>query len=1020
MIDRRLFLAGLGTVSLSVPAWGARPGDLLLRDIGDLARSFRSPPDSARPWVIWFWINGNVTRDGITADLEAMKRVGIGGVQIMDVDPDVPAGPVQFGTGVWNAMLDFALAEAERLGLVVELNDDDGWTGSAGPWITPELSMQKVVWSESKITGGQQVTLPLPQPESKLDWYRDITVLAFPTPADDTLRTPHIAFKAGYETNVLDHMPERGMPPLPTVPDPVPADGVIEAARIVDLSHAFADGRLTWQAPPGNWTVMRIGHTTTGADNHPVSKGGQGLECDKLSKRAIRVHMEAFVGQVVRRHGAKAGATLLSTHIDSWEVGAQNWTADFAAEFHKRRGYDPLPWLPALSGRTIGDAAMTERFLWDMRKTISDLLVENYAAEARRIANAYGLRLSIEGYDADPTEQILYGAQADVPQTEFWYSRDFFPGIYRSWDWTAAMTSAAHVYGKRIVAAEAFTGMPDERWQGHPATMKALGDWAFTAGVNQFVIHRYAMQPWSDRKPGLTMGAWGMHYERSQTWWELSGPWHQYLTRAQHMLRQGQPVADLLYLVPEGAPGRFVAPHIDIKDPTPPDTPGYNNDGCTADALFTRVSIVDGLIALPDGKRYRALVLPTPGGPMEGAGAMTPGTLTRLAELVEQGMTMVGPPPHVSPSLSQYPQCDADVRALADRLWGSSDAQAAVDRRVGKGRVVNGPSAQEVLAASGLPLDFSSGAARPFRYVHRRLDDGSDLYFVANKHDRAVSAPCTFRAKGAAVELWHPETGRISAVTPDAGRGDVTAVTLRLEAHEAVFVIISNRQTVPVAVPVPRPASIPAPVGARGPWTVHFTPGWGAPEQVVLPNLVSWPDHGDKGVKYFSGTATYIGDIEVPASFLAAGLSPVLDLGDVGVIARVRLNGKDLGILWKAPFFVATGSALRAGRNRLEIDVTNLWPNRMIGDEQLPPDAQWAPADFGGISGFGDKLVAWPEWLLAGQKSPQGRFTFASWKLWGAKDRLLPSGLLGPVALRAFPPTADGAAGTEHGAYHPF
>jgi hypothetical protein len=1040
MIDRRLFLAGLGAIAVGVQSFRAYAKDLPAANAATLARSFSSPPSGARPWVYWFWINGNVTREAITADLEAMHRVGIGGVQIMDVDPGVPAGPAQFGSDAWHDMFDFALLEARRLGLVVEMSDDDGWTGSAGPWITPELSMQKVVWTETQVDGGPS-DITLATPEIKRDFYRDIVVLAFPTPADDGYRVPDIGYKAGYKT--IDHtrLAERGIPPLPMDPEPLGAARAIDPAAIVDISAHVIEGRLRWQAPSGRWTVMRIGHTSTGVDNHPASAGGQGLECDKLSKQAIKVHMDAFIGKLAGRAGKLVGTTFLSTHIDSWEVGDQNWTALFRDEFKSRRGYDLLRWMPALSGRVIGDAASTERFLWDMRQTISDLMVDNYAAEACRLCHEMGINLSIEGYDADPTEQIRYGAQADVPQTEFWYGDDFFSGVYRSWDWTAAMTSAAHVYGKRVIAAEAFTAMPKEKWQAHPAAMKSLGDWAFTAGVNHFIFHRYALQPWPDRRPGMTMGAWGTHYERTQTWWELSGPWHLYLTRCQHMLRQGLPVADLLYLTPEGAPMRFVAPEVNIRDAVPPDTPGYNVDGCPPDALFTRVSILDGEIALPDGKRYRALVLPDPAGDMPGAGAMTPRLLARIAALVDQGMLVIGRPPIRSPSLENYPACDAEVRALSLRLWGTLAPTAPIGRRIGQGRVVWGVDPKDVLAKTGFAPDFACGEASPFRYVHRRLDDGSDMYFVANKQYHALAAPCTFRVSGRRPEIWHPETGAITFPAQYDGADSVTRLPLRLEAHEAVFVVFRNQASPNRVVAIDAEANppsdlslwemngrvqarsmspgrfalhlangatlplvvsdLPPPIAASGPWDVHFASGWGASDRAAFPRLTSWSEHDNPDIRYFSGTAVYRGELVVPPAMLDSGITPILDLGQVEVIARVRINGRDLGILWKAPFLADATGVLKSGRNLLEIEVTNLWPNRLIGDEQLPADAEWVSADFNGITGFGEKLLHWPDWLLKGQKSPAGRHTFATWKLWTAKDKLLPSGLLGPVTLRA-------------------
>lgn len=1049
-MDRRFFLAGMSAIG-AAPPFRLNARDALVNDVDALARSFSRPPDSARPWVIWFWINGNVTREGITADLEAMQRVGLGGVQMMDVDPGVPPGPAHFGSQAWLDLFDFALEEAARLGLALEMNDDDGWTGSAGPWIRPDLSMQKVVWSETSVQGGALLDLPLAQPETLLGWYRDIVVLAFPTPGNNDVRLADIAFKAGYKAEDRTHFIDAGMPPLPSDPSPVPVDACIASSAIIDISAHVDAGHLQWQAPPGQWTIMRFGHTTTARDNHPVSPGGQGLECDKLSKTAIKAHMDGFINKLAKRHSRFIGKTFLSTHIDSWEIGDQNWTALFPAEFQARRGYSVLPWLPALSGRIIGDAVQTERFLWDVRQTIGDLVVENYAAEARRLAHEVGLKLSIEGYDSDPTNQILYGAQADIPQAEFWYGPEFFPETHRSYNWTTAMASAAHVYGRQVVTAEAFTAMPDERWLAHPATMKPLGDWALCAGVNHFIFHRFAMQPWLDRAPGMTMGAWGTHYERTQTWWELTGPWHAYLTRCQHLLRQGTAVADLLCLTPEGAPVRFLPEGVDVRSLEPPLAPDYAFDGCPPDALFTRVTIVDNQIVLPDGKRYHALVLPDASGGMQGSDMMTPRLLARIAALVQAGMTIIGHPPRHSPSLEQYPACDAQVSRLVVSLWGTTNPLGPIDRSVGHGRVMCGISASDALARLGIGRDFDSGPARPFRFAHRRLTDGSDLYFIANGLDRTVSATCTLRATGRP-ERWHPETGEMTYPALYTTAGGQTHLPVTLNAHEAIFIVFPAQRRGPpsqivnlvsddsmtspgafqsiasgTAMMIERGGNVqwadqhgrsyvtaltapPASIAPNGRWTMTVgkgtvgtgTVGTGgahahAPE--LLTQLMSWTEHPDPSIKYFSGTATYRNELIVPKDCLADDLLPILDLGRVEHLARVWINGHDAGIAWKPPFVVPIAGLLRAGTNSLLVEVTNLWPNRLIGDEHCPDDAEWETADFGGFPGFGEKLKRWPEWLKEGKKSPTGRTAFATWKLWFAKDRLLPSGLLGPVSV---------------------
>ena len=1038
-INRRAFLTGASGVPMAyVMADKTRAaGRIRGQDFGPAA--FANPGAEFRPWVYWFWINGNVTRTGITADLEAMARVGIGGVLLMDVDPGTPPGDALFGSPAWRSMLAFAFDEAQRLGLEINLNNAAGWAGSAGPWITPDLSMQKLVFTERTLTGGAAFDGVLKTPETIAGYYRDVAVIAFPTPPASPLIS-NLPFKAGYITNVGEDRARQGVPPMPIDLHALPSDAVVPVDAIVDLTSRFRNGQLDWTPPAGNWTILRFGHTSTGTDNHPVADAGRGLECDKMSKAAVGVHFANFLGKITAIEQATLGKALVSVHIDSWEAGAQNWTASFPAEFATRRGYAIAPWLPVMAGHVVGDAERADRFLWDLRQTISELIVENYAGEMHRLARKAGVRLSIEAYDGDQTAQMAYGGVADEPQAEFWLNRDFFPDVHRSPGWVANMTSAAHTNGRRVIAAEAFTAMPDEKWQAHPATMKPMGDWAFSRGINRLIIHRYAMQPWTNRAPGMTMGAWGVHYERTQTWWELSGPYHAYLTRCHYMLRQGLPVADILYLTPEGAPMRFAPPDLDLTDTTPPDTPGYDYDGCTP-ATLDRVSVRDGAIVLPDGIRYRMLVLPPVDGPMPGGGTMTLPLLRRIVALVEQGMTLIGDPPRRSAGLSGYPGCDEEVTMLAARLWGAGGGLAPMDRRVGLGRVISGRTPQQVLAQDGIAPDFATDEeVSPVRYVHRRLDDGGDVYFVANKRAEAITTTGIFRVSGRAPEIWHPESGRV--VHPAVYDTDAasTRLPLTLDPHEAVFVVFpaasatdTNRITRVEGRPLrivraagaegrlrieadragPRVlvgangvrrsvdiVPMPAPIAIGGPWTVRFPPALGAPPSIILDRLTSWSEHADEGVRHFSGTATYVGALDMPAAMVEQGLAVQLDLGDVAEIARVRINGRDRGILWKPPFTLDVTTALKPGRNAIEIAVTNLWPNRIIGDAALPDDVTWKPNAYAAVlPGFGDTLAEWPAWLKEGKPSPTGRISFATWRLWDKGAPLLRSGLLGPVTL---------------------
>jgi alpha-L-rhamnosidase len=907
---------------------------------GSLPQSFQKPPPSARPWVYWFWNNGNVTSNGITADLEAMQRVGIGGVLIMDVLERFapPRGTAEFMNPEWQNLFQFSVQEAARLGLEINMANGPGWCGSSGPWITPELSMQKIVSTSTVISGPTNFSAALPQPNTDAvkkgtdmldssvkykNCYADIAVLAFPQTAD----------------------------------------GMVPRSAVVDLTAKLgADGKLNWAVPAGDWIIQRIGHTTTGSSTRPPVAGGNGLECDKLSAAAMDAHFAGMMAKLIKTAGPLAGKSLVTTHIDSWEVGSQNWTPRMRAEFQKRRGYDLLPWLPCVTEavrekingqtstrylRTIGNAAQAARFRWDFAQTIAELLAENYSGRLAELAHQHGLRYSLEGYELPFGDQFAYTARADEPMTEFWTGYKFNAG-YR--DTRAGQASSvAHVYGRAIVGAEAFTSGDKEMWKATPADIKALGDFEFCSGVNRFVVHRYAHQPYLDRFPGATMGPWGLHYERTQTWWEMSGAWHEYLARCQFLLRQGKFVADLLYLRPE-------MPNQTYFTPNPPPPADYRYDEISAEALMQRVLVKNGKLVLPDGMNYRVLVLP----PVK---TMTPGLLEKIRQLAKAGATIVatGPRPQSSPSLQDFPRCDVRVAKLGREIWG--DEKNTGTHALGKGQVFAGAAIETVLAGLSAPADFA--ASTNLNWIHRRAD-GAEIYFVANPSKTMVETCCTFRVNGLQPELWDPETGTCRDLPEFSGApNECTTVPLRFEPVQSFFIVFRKPAgTVSGANNFSDPQTVSE---IAGPWNLQFPPKWGAPESVTLTNLISWSDSADDGIKYFSGTATYRAEFGFPAAKLQNKNSKLfLNLGDVQVMARVKVNGRDCGIAWKAPFRIEITDALRPGANTLEIQVANLWPNCLIGDAALPE---------------------------------KERFTWSSWEPFKKDTPLLKSGLLGPVRI---------------------
>lgn len=1086
------FTSRSGAVSVSAP-------------MASLREEFATPPDSARPWVYWTWLNSNVTREGITADLEAMKRVGLGGALILDVDQGTPPGPDKFFDPGWRDLFNHTIAEAKRLGLEINLNNGVGYFGSGGPWVKPEQGMQWVFASETRVTGGTHWTGPLPRPARTGPDYRDLAVYAVaesPAASDPKTRYKIADFemKALYWKTWVAYRGTRSAPLEATAP----AAAVIPLDHVIDLTPRMApDGTLDWEPPPGDWTILRLGHASNGSEVGPALRDQRGLETDKLSRPATLLHFETFVKTLRDTIPLELRSALVGTHIDSWEGGGQNWTSDMRKEFKKRRGYDPLPYLPILTNRVLGDLQTTERFLWDLRQTVSELMVENYVSEFHRLARREGLRFTFESYTTSGND-LDAANHADEPIAEFWtptgQGADFYPTA-------KSMSSAAHLNGRAIVGAEAFTSAAKEKWLWHPAMLKTIGDDAFTQGINRFIFHRYAAQRFTDRAPGLQMGPWGLHYERTNTWWDWSGPWHAYLSRCQFLLRQGESVADVLRLQSEEPLLRFqVRPLV-----------GYDYDACGPET-FRQLTFSKGRLALPSGRAYRLLVL-------DHTGTMTVPMLTHIRDLVRSGAAIVGPRPLTTPGLTDFPQADVELRALADELWGADPVET--ERIVGQGRVYSGITPEAALARLNVAPDFAPAATSRLRWIHRRLPD-ADLYFIANPEDRPVNTTARFRITGRAPEFWQPETGRITRAALFAPLTGSTELSLQVGARESVFVVFPTHAPIlnpvrslardgrqllekpdpgvsatitkasygvpgdpsrirdvrekvkslidadpegfvvgrlaegddpawgvvktlaleytisgqpftaigtdperikfsrPVLPPAEttqlkydadgrlvlgasepgdyeaRPASgraikwkvapLPAPQTVAGPWKVNFPAGSGAPPFITLDALTSLSTRLEEGVRHFSGIATYQKTLAIDDVRFAQGRRLALDLGEVQVMARVTLNGHDLGILWRPPYVVDVTDAARPGENALTVAIVNLWPNRLIGDENLPEDSD--------RNGNGT-LKSWPEWLLAGQPSPAGRFTFSSWRLWKKTDLLPPSGLLGPLVLRS-------------------
>ncbi|RYX86400.1 hypothetical protein EON83_01650 [bacterium] len=647
----------------------------------NLEQNFVTPPASSRPWVYWFVMDGNFSREGITADLEAMKAAGIGGVIFMEGNVGIPRGPVKFMSPEWQQLWKHVVKESERLGLSITLNGGPGWTGSGGPWVKAPLSMQITTYSTLDVKGPTNFDAVVPRPENRSrmsDFYQDIRVLAFPTPTGDA-RLPNFNQKTFIDRGPAVHGAPAFLPSYSQYPA-TPTDEAVDSSKIVDLTSKMdSTGRLNWAVPAGNWTIIRVGATNNGNSTFPAPEAGIGMESDKFSRAGFDAHFNSYVGTLMKTVGPRKispdyGWNML--HIDSWEVGVQNWTPAFLGEFKKRRGYDAVNLLPALSGLIIDSTEKTERFLWDWRQTCSELLTENHVAYFRTLGHKHGFGLSIEPYDKVVGSDVSLGGAADVPMGEFWA---YDPPPETNFSITEA-ASSAHTNGKKIVGAESFTSGGSARWLAHPASIKSLGDWALTEGINRIVFHRYQHQPTLTQFPGMTMGGYGIQWERTQTWWDLSLGYHRYLSRSQYLLRQGLPVSDVCYLIAEGAPQVFRAPKSATKN-NPPERLGYSFDAIAPENLLGNMTVKDGRLTLPDGTNYRVLVLPE-------RDTITPELLQKVSDLVKAGATVIGPRPAKSPSLSGFERSDAKVRQLAAEMWGDCDGLKVTEHQFGKGRVI--------------------------------------------------------------------------------------------------------------------------------------------------------------------------------------------------------------------------------------------------------------------------------------------------------------------------------------------
>lgn len=1131
------------------------------KPVADLEAGFKNPPNDAKARTWWHWISGNVSKSGITKDLEAMKAVGIQEAQLFNVHLGSPQGVVKYLSKEWLDLFEFSAEEAQRLGLELAFHNSAGWSSSGGPWVTEEYAMQTVVFSEITIEGGKAISKKISRPETKFDYYKDIAVLAFPKPKQ-TIKIDGLDYKILSE-RIRNHL----------LPDKksITKEAVIQKDAIIDISSKLSkEGVLNWEVPVGDWVILRLGHTPIGTTNRPAPPEAKGLEVDKMSKTALDAYWEAGVQPIIDRLGDLVGTTVNNCLIDSYEVETTNWTTGFDTQFESLRGYDLTAYLPTLAGYYVESGEVTERFLWDFRRTIGDLISENYYAHFRDLCHKNKLQFSVEPYWG-PFDNMQVGDKGDIVMCEFW------SGGYPFFDSPKFVSSIAHLNGSTIVGAESFTGIGG--WDKPPANLKSIGDRAWSEGITRFIFHTYVHQPW-DIAPGLALSYHGFDFNRLNTWWKQSHEYMDYLARSQYLLQQGKNVADVLVFTGESSPNTgFIKPEIK--------TMGFDYDLIGANKL-KELNAKNGNIYSAAGNIYSLLVLPE-------SDFIKPETLEKIKELVNGGAKIIGKKPIQSPSLTDYPNCDEEVAIYTDELWAKG--------------LVKGISLKDAL--SNLIPDFKIETSdnSDLSFIHRKTAD-ADIYFIANARKEAREITARFRVSGKQPELWNSEKGTIKDLVVFKQNEDgTTTIPLSLASEESVFVVfkkpvnlnhllevsteletaqaepLSNLEIVKAEygtflqdgliditdkvnnaiqngvldfkmtrafcdcdpamgykkefrmeymigdtikqlyaeerehihidagiqnlkvlkavfgkfkgettgipqhyktfdvtqeiqkqvsygnynIPVtnklidskttegdeaslkiiyktdgeehamyipkeqilklskdtskpkfefkndalnwttPYPGkinytvasgeiktaevkSVPKPMDLSTDWEVTFPLNSDTSKSKTFSDLISWTDAKDEAIQHFSGTASYKKEFMLSDELLQSNKKIVIDLGSVFVIAEVIVNGKNAGVLWKAPFRVNIDEFVQKGKNALEVKVTNLWTNRLIGDEKLPLDY---PRN-------GKRAKPLPSWLLSETERPSRRTTFASWNHYNKNDDLLTSGLLGPVKLIFF------------------
>ncbi|MDR3111200.1 MAG: hypothetical protein LBU65_16150 [Planctomycetaceae bacterium] len=1031
----------------------------------ELQNGFQTPPDSIRPGVYWYWINDNISKEGVVKDLEAMHEIGIGRAFIGNIgEQSGKYGSAKLLSDDWWDISHEALKTATRLGIEIGMFNSPGWSQSGGPWVKPERSMRYLAFSELKVTGAKTINEKIPAPGKD---FQDVKTIAFKAPKNDSLSLnsfkPQISSVPKFDgvENVADGKTETvfsvpnnkapfsidfavekeftarsiilkatapcrfnleifvqengeyrsvkkilidrnnpslsvGFIPFAPAVVSIPAttakqfrltfsngctfseieicsaprvesyaekelakmwstpqpdwgsymwneqpavddtETILQPENVIDISEFMKpDGTLQWDVPEGDWIIQRTGMLTTGVQNAPATAEAKGLEIDKMSKKHAAFHFDAFLGKVLQRIPEADRKSLKVVVQDSYETGGQNWTDDFIDEFQKVYGYNPVPFIPVLNGRTVKSQDVSDRFLWDLRRLIADKVAYDYVGGLREVAHKNGMTTWLEcyGHWGFPGEFLQYGGQSDNIGGEFWNE-----GTLGNIENRAA-SSCGHIYGKTKITAESFTASGGI-YERYPRLLKKRCDWSYTEGINESLLHLYIQQPYEDKTPGIN--AWfATEFNRKNTWFYHAKPFIDYMRRCMFMLQQGQNVADVAYFIGEDAPKM-----TGVCDPPMPK--GYSFDYINGEVIRDKLSVKNGRLVLPHGTSYRLLVLPN-------QKTMRPETLRKIKQLVDDGACVIGEAPERSPSLQNYPGCDDEVAELGAKLYEKSRYKEANTK----------PNIKDVFD-NFLRLAQDCVTDNPNTlYVHRTLNDGTEMYFLSNQEDKPITFSATFRVAGKTPELWDAVDGTMRKLPAFEQRKEVTTVPLKLHALGSAFIVFRTEGKPSASGVEANFPEMKTVIELDGAWEVQFDEAKRGPEKPqTFEKLIDWSTSEDELVKYYSGSATYKKTFEIEN--VTEGKKFWVNLGTVQAAAAVKVNGEEAGMLWTTPWQLDITKLVKKGTNTLEVEVVNTWINRLVGDARLPEAER-------------------KTWLTVNPFKPNSKLT--------------PSGLLGPVRI---------------------